>query len=131
MAMSTSSMIGIAGFICFTLYILSQILDFYGISSSVYGYYLAFYGFLAISILVLPTTYSTLAEPVKANTMEQLAPAPVMGETTVTGKVIGVSPPPMPLPSAPPAPVMGKVIDVIPPPMPLPSAPPMESVMGK
>jgi hypothetical protein len=95
-------MIGIAGFICFTLYILSQILDFYGISSSVYGYYLAFYGFLAISILVLPTTYSTLSEPVKVNAIE---PGP--------------------------ASVMGKVIDVIPPPMPLPSAPPMESVMGK
>ena len=120
MAMSTSSMIGIAGFICFTLYILSQILDFYGISSSVYGYYLAFYGFLAISILVLPTTYSTLSEPIKTNTPTVQAP--------VMGTVIGVTPPP----SAPPMEsVMGKVIDVIPPPMPLPSAPPMESVMGK
>jgi hypothetical protein len=125
MAMSTSYMIGIAGFICFTLYILSQILDFYGISSSVYGYYLAFYGFLALSILVLPTTYSTLGEPIKVNTPS--LQSPVMGKTAVTGKVIGVSPP-MPLPSAP---IMGKVIDVIPPPMPLPSAPPMESVMGK
>ncbi len=81
MAMSTSSMIGIAGFICFTLYILSQILDFYGISSSVYGYYLAFYGFLAISILVLPTSYSTLSEPVKMNTV-QAPSAPVMGTVT-------------------------------------------------
>ena len=95
-------MIGIAGFICFTLYILSQILDFYGISSSVYGYYLAFYGFLALSILVLPTTYSTLSEPVKMNTIEPLAPAPVIG------KVIGVTPPP--------APAMGTVIGVSNPP---------------
>lgn len=97
MAMSTSSMIGIAGFICFTLYILSQILDFYGISSSVYGYYLAFYGFLAISILVLPTTYSTLSEPVKVNTVEAPSPsAPVMGT------VIKVTPPITGVHSAPP-----------------------------
>ena len=109
MAMSTSSMIGIAGFIFFTLYILSQILDFYGISSSIYGYYLAFYGFLAISILVLPTTYSTLSEPIKMNT--QPVPTPVMGT------VIGVTPPP-------PAPVMGTVIGITPP----PSAPPMKPI---
>ena len=43
-------------FALFTLYILSQILDFYGVSSSVYGYYLAFYAFMAISVLVLPTS---------------------------------------------------------------------------
>jgi hypothetical protein len=108
MAMSTSSMLGIAGFVCFTLYILSQILDFYGISSSVYGYYLAFYGFLALSILVLPTTYSTLSDPVKINTLQSSSSsAPVMGTVTPPTNAL--------VPSTSPAPVMGTVIKVTPP----------------
>jgi hypothetical protein len=97
MAISTSSILGITGFTFFTLYILSQILDFYGITSSVYGYYLAFYGFLAISMLVLPTTYSTLSEPSEVN------PA----SSNITETLIKPSAPPLPpQPSAPPLPMV-------------------------
>lgn len=96
MAISTSSILGVTAFTFFTLYILSQILDFYGVTSSVYGYYLAFYGFLAISMLVLPTTYSTLSEPGK-----------IKVASNITENLIKPSAPPLPSqPSAPPLPMV-------------------------
>ena len=56
--MSTGMLIGGIVFALFILYIMSQILDFYGVSSSSYGYYMGFYAFLALSVLVLPTADS-------------------------------------------------------------------------
>jgi hypothetical protein len=97
MAISTSSILGVTGFTFFTLYILSQILDFYGVTSSVYGYYLAFYGFLAISMLVLPTTYATLSEPSEVK----------ITSSNITENVIKPSAPPLPI-----VPVQGKVVGI-------------------
>jgi hypothetical protein len=38
-------------------YCLIKILHFYGIGINVYGSYLAFYGFLLLTIFILPTSY--------------------------------------------------------------------------
>lgn len=38
-------------------YCLTKLLQFYGIGINVYGSYLAFYGFLLLSIFILPTSY--------------------------------------------------------------------------
>jgi len=100
MAISTSSILGVTAFTFFTLYILSQILDFYGVTSSVYGYYLAFYGFLAISMLVLPTTYSTLSDPGEIKTA-----------SPITENVAYTRPPPY-APHGPIVPVQGKVVGI-------------------
>jgi hypothetical protein len=41
-------------------YSLSQILNFFGINQEIYGPYLLFYIFMAVSILVLPNSYPTV-----------------------------------------------------------------------
>jgi len=42
-------------FISVLFYILSKLFEFYGISANDYGYYVAFYVFILISLFVLPT----------------------------------------------------------------------------
>ena len=42
------------------MYILIQILNFYGIDQSVYGIYLVFFLFILLSILILPNSEPTL-----------------------------------------------------------------------
>jgi hypothetical protein len=41
-------------------YSLTQILNFFGISQDIYGKYLLFYIFIAISVIVLPNNYPTV-----------------------------------------------------------------------
>jgi hypothetical protein len=41
-------------------YSLTQILNFFGISQEIYGKYLLFYIFIAISVIVLPNNYPTV-----------------------------------------------------------------------
>ena len=52
--MNSITLIGIS--IIF-LYSLTQILKFYGVGEDVYGVYILFYIFIAISIVVLPKDY--------------------------------------------------------------------------
>ena len=52
--------ITIIGFSLIFMYVISQILNFYGIGTSIYGNYMVFYLFIIISLLVLPTAYPTL-----------------------------------------------------------------------
>lgn len=54
--MSTSVILSIIGFSWILIYIIIQILTFYGIGSNVYGVYLAFFIFIILSIVVLPNT---------------------------------------------------------------------------
>jgi heme/copper-type cytochrome/quinol oxidase subunit 1 len=58
--MGTGKIITIIGFTLIFFYIIIQILKFYEIGSDVYGVYLAFYLFLMLSVLVLPSTYPHL-----------------------------------------------------------------------
>lgn len=55
--MKTSNIITLLGVSGLIIYALIQILNFYGISSSIYGIYLIFYIFIIFSIIVLPTDY--------------------------------------------------------------------------
>jgi hypothetical protein len=41
-------------------YSLTQILNFFGISQEIYGKYLLFYIFIALSVIVLPNNYPTV-----------------------------------------------------------------------
>jgi hypothetical protein len=52
--MTTGTIISLIGFSAILLYILVQILNFYGIGTNVYGTYLAFYLFILLSLLILP-----------------------------------------------------------------------------
>jgi hypothetical protein len=52
--MTTGAIISSIGFSVILLYILVQILNFYGIGTNVYGTYLAFYLFILLSLLILP-----------------------------------------------------------------------------
>jgi hypothetical protein len=58
--MGTGKIITMIGFTLIFFYIIVQILKFYEIGSDVYGVYLAFYIFLLISVLVLPSAYPHL-----------------------------------------------------------------------
>jgi len=58
--MGTGKIITIIGFTLIFFYIIIQILKFYEIGPDVYGVYLAFYLFLMLSVLVLPSTYPHL-----------------------------------------------------------------------
>ena len=58
--MSSSKIITTVGFTMLMLYIILQILNFYGIGQDVYGIYLVFFLFLVINTLVLPTQYSKI-----------------------------------------------------------------------
>ena len=42
------------------MYIMIQILNFYGVDQSVYGIYLVFFLFIILSILILPNSEPTL-----------------------------------------------------------------------
>lgn len=57
--MDSSSIANIGIFIVL-LYSITQILTFYGIGISIYGSYVAFYVFLALSTYILPTEYPQL-----------------------------------------------------------------------
>lgn len=54
----TATTIAIISFVIILLYIFSKLFEFYGIGSNVYGYYMAFYAFMMLSLLVLPTSSS-------------------------------------------------------------------------
>jgi len=58
--MSAGKIISIIGFSLIFLYVITQILSFYGIGSDVYGTYIGFYLFLLLSIIILPNSYQTL-----------------------------------------------------------------------
>ena len=47
----------VVGITLLIIYGLTKVLNFYGIDSSIYGSYLAFYIFIMISALVLPREY--------------------------------------------------------------------------
>jgi hypothetical protein len=50
----------IVGFSAVFLYVIVQILTFYGIGSDQYGSYIGFYMFLLLSVFVLPNANSTI-----------------------------------------------------------------------
>ena len=54
MAFSIGNLLTILGFSLIFIYVLTNLLNFYGIGSDVYGYYIGFYLFLLFSIFVLP-----------------------------------------------------------------------------
>jgi hypothetical protein len=58
--MSAGKIISIIGFSIIFLYVIVQILTFYGIGSDAYGTYIGFYLFLLLSMIILPNSYQTL-----------------------------------------------------------------------
>jgi len=58
--MKTSVLLTIIGFSSIMIYIIIQILNFYGVGSNVYGIYLAFFVFILLSLVILPNNYPTL-----------------------------------------------------------------------
>ena len=52
--MKTGTIITLIGFSILIMYAISQLLNFYGIGSNVYGVYFVFYAFILLSVLVLP-----------------------------------------------------------------------------
>lgn len=58
--MTTSSIITTLGIFILLVYGITKILEFYGISISVYGSYISFYAFLLITSFVLPGNYYKL-----------------------------------------------------------------------
>jgi len=58
--MSIGKTITIIGFSLLFLYILMQILNFYGIGQESYGIYLGFFLFILLSMLILPKKDVTL-----------------------------------------------------------------------
>jgi hypothetical protein len=58
--MSVGKTLSIIGFSAIFMFVMVQILTFYGISSDKYGTYIGFYAFLLLSTLVLPHDYPTL-----------------------------------------------------------------------
>jgi hypothetical protein len=58
--MTGTRIITTVGFTILILYILIQILNFYGIGQDVYGIYLAFIIFMILNSFVLPTKAATL-----------------------------------------------------------------------
>jgi hypothetical protein len=58
--MPAGKIITIIGFSLIFLYIIIQILKFYGVSSDEYGTYIGFYLFLLLSILILPNSFASL-----------------------------------------------------------------------
>jgi len=61
--MELGTKIAFIGISLVLMYIVIQILTFYGFDTSSYGKYIAFYLFLLLSTFVLPNNYSTLANP--------------------------------------------------------------------
>ena len=58
--MKISSIITILGVSFLLFYSLVNVLNFYGIGTSVYGIYLLFYVFLIVCMIVLPNEYPSL-----------------------------------------------------------------------
>jgi hypothetical protein len=58
--MTASKIISLFGITLLFMYASSKIMDFYGIGSSAYGSYFAFYLFLLLSYFILPTKYSQI-----------------------------------------------------------------------
>ena len=58
--MPITKTITIVGVSLIFLYVLTQILNFYGVSTESYGIYLGFFAFMLMSMFVLPTADSTL-----------------------------------------------------------------------
>ena len=58
--MTTGKLISFLGVTLLFMYASSKIMDFYGIGSSAYGSYFAFYLFLLLSYFILPTKYSQI-----------------------------------------------------------------------
>ena len=59
--MTTGLFISLVGATLLLMYAISQIMKFYGINISEYGYYFAFYLFLLLSFFVLPNNYNNIA----------------------------------------------------------------------
>lgn len=59
MALSTNNLLTILGFSVIFTYVITNLLEFYGIGADVYGSYVGFYLFLMISMFVLPRDYPT------------------------------------------------------------------------
>jgi hypothetical protein len=59
MALSTNNLLTILGFSTIFTYVITNLLEFYGIGADVYGSYVGFYLFLMISLFVLPRDYPT------------------------------------------------------------------------
>jgi len=57
MALSFTNLLTIVGFSMLFTYVITNLLEFYGIGSDVYGSYIGFYLFLLISMFVLPRDY--------------------------------------------------------------------------
>jgi len=57
MALSFTNLLTIVGFSMLFTYVITNLLEFYGIGSDVYGTYIGFYLFLLISMFVLPRDY--------------------------------------------------------------------------
>jgi len=58
--MKFSNTITILGISLILFYCITQILNFYGISTSTYGIYLVFFGFMIITFMILPHDYPSL-----------------------------------------------------------------------
>jgi hypothetical protein len=58
--MSPATLISLIGISVIFMYIIIQILNFYGVSSDSYGIYVVFYVFLLLSIVILPNTIPQL-----------------------------------------------------------------------
>ena len=58
--MSVNSSITTFGIAILLMYGLTKILDFYGVSISSYGSYIAFYIFILISMYILPNNYYSI-----------------------------------------------------------------------
>lgn len=56
--MKTNTLLWILVLFLLLMYILTQILNFYGVDASYYGTYFAFYLFLLLTMLVLPQRIS-------------------------------------------------------------------------
>jgi hypothetical protein len=57
MALSFTNLLSLLGFSMIFTYVITNLLEFYGIGSNVYGTYIGFYLFLLVSMFVLPMDY--------------------------------------------------------------------------
>ena len=81
------------------MYIVIQILTFYGIDTSSYGKYIAFYVFLLLSTFVLPNNYPTLN-----NSTQPIPKLPSTLQTAMQTAMQTATQTAIPIPSAPIAP---------------------------
>jgi uncharacterized membrane protein YagU involved in acid resistance len=57
MALSTNNLLTIFGFSMIFTFVITNLLEFYGVGADVYGSYVGFYVFLLVSMFVLPLDY--------------------------------------------------------------------------